>query len=230
MQGAHISISEFGSANFVGFPFHSRSRMIIAVLLSTVVVCSLSFAANGYLQRLGAKSPEAPIPALSLRLLREMNPQASDAAKAQVTESSDNELSDPSRSASQSKVETVSSAPASLDRPLPEQRSADFYSSLQDAAREAAATTESQSIGERSVFDPRLVGQLALAREQDQRARTQASEPYRNASGETVVPISETCHLEMKAPVLSGLVDFDRFVPPRIVCRKETGIELEIRR
>ncbi|MEM6818157.1 MAG: hypothetical protein AAF578_05165 [Pseudomonadota bacterium] len=229
MQGAHLSISEFGLSDFDGFPFHSRSRMIIAVLLSTVVVCLMVVAANGYFQRLGAKSPEAPIPALSLRLLPEINPQASDAAISPAAEPSNSELGNPSRSASPSEVETASSA-ASPGQPVPKQQSVDFYSLLQDVARETAATTESQSIGESSVFDPRLVGQLVRVRAQDQGVQTETNQPYINTSGETVVPISDTCHLEINAPVLSGLVDFDRFVPPRMVCRKETGIELEIRR
>ncbi|MEL6301738.1 MAG: hypothetical protein AAFR07_08860 [Pseudomonadota bacterium] len=229
MQGAHISISEFGPTDFDGFPFHSRPRMIIAALLSTVVVCLMVVAANGYFQRLGAKSPEAPIPALSLRLLPEINPQAIDAAKTRAAEPSSNELSNPGRSTSLPDIETASSA-ASPDQPLPEQQSVDFYPLLQDVAREAAATTESQSIGERSVFDPRLVGQLVRARGQGQKVPARTDEPYINASGETVVPINENCALEMKQPALTGLVDFDRFVPPRMVCRNKTVGNLEIRR
>ncbi|MEL6368620.1 MAG: hypothetical protein AAFR91_02250 [Pseudomonadota bacterium] len=79
------------------------------------------------------------------------------------------------------------------------------------------------------MFNPRLVGQLVQARGQDQKVPARFAEPYINASGETVVPINEHCDLEMKRPALAELVGFDRFVPPRIVCRRQVGIELEIR-
>ncbi len=230
MQGAHISISEFGPPDLDDFPFHSRPRTVIAALLSTTLVCFAVVAANGYFQRLGTKRPEAASTTLSLRLLPEMSRQASQAAAVEDSEPTNNKRNDPRHSVSQSDLEAASSAPASLEPPLPEQQSVDFYSSLQDVARDAVATVEHQRLDGKSVFDPRLSGELALAREQDRSARTQANDPYINASGETVLPISETCHLEIKAPALSGLVDFDRFVPPRIVCRNKSGIDLDIDR